>query len=239
MNSLTIKDEALLKMYSESVEVGTEDMGEQGKFPMVKITAGLSKDNILANGKRSEIGKLYHTELKQDFDSIKANICYVGQYELPDFKPPHDLKRTYVFGAVMQADNTPFVMYVKGMSLQKVWDFQSEVHSMRTRYSVPMFALSVEIGVTQRVSEKFGEVDVFNFSILRDKNGMPLVETNIERAESLKKLVPVFKETIQKMNNTTESEDEYSREMNGERESVDYIADEVVDVEDISEQVPF
>lgn len=222
MNELIIKDKALLSMYQESLEVGTEDAGESGVYPMVKITAGLSKENILASGKKSEIGKLYHTELKKDFDSINAHICYVGKFMLPDFTTKEP-KQTYVFGAVMD-DNSPFVMFVKGFSLQNVWQFVGEVGNIRNRYKLPMYSLKVVIESVQRPHEKFGNVDVFKFSIQRNQDGIPHVETNFERAQSLKALTEKFKEVVINMTNHDEEADEYVNQAN--RDEQEFISDE-------------
>lgn len=209
MSDLVVKNQELMSVFGQSVNVGTEDAGEAGKYPMVKITSSMSRDNILANGKKSEVGKLFHTELRQDFDEINANICYIGKFSLPDFTTKEP-KMTYVFGAVKQDDNTPFVMYVKGFSLQSVWDFLGEVSDIKTRFSIPMFALNTTVKVGQRSHEKFGQVDVFKFEILRDGDGNPVVEQDLDRAKSLLALVDKFKEIIQLMNKGPEQEDEYT-----------------------------
>lgn len=241
-NQLIIKDKALMAMYQENLDAGTEDAGEAGVYPMVKITAGLSKENILANGKKSEIGKLYHTELKQDFDSIPANICYVGKFMLPDFNTK-ELKQTYVVGAVME-DNSPFVMFIKGFSLQNMWQFLGEVGNIKKRYKLPMYPLKVVVESVQRPHEKFGNVDVFKLSIQRTEDGVPNLEIDINRAQSLKALTEKFKEVVTNMTRKEEELDEYVDQANRqdydpglETEATQMM--QAIDTEDVADQIPF
>lgn len=217
MNDLIVKNAELATLYKESVKDGLEDAGESLKVPKIRITTSMSKENVLADGTMSKIGKLYHTELKADFDSLIVNVCYLGKFYLPDFNNPDEKKLTYVLGGVME-DNSPFLMYVKGFSLQNVWDFISEVSAIINRYSIPMYALSIKLSVGKRPHEKFKSVDVVNFEIQRDKDGVLKVEPKLDRAQSLKALTVKFKELAQTATKTEETTDEYTSQMNVSKE---------------------
>lgn len=235
-NELALKDKDLLDLYRADAAIGTEDAGESGVYPMVKITAALSKENILFDGSASHIGKLYHTELKQEFDSLKANICYIGRFMLPDFTTKEP-KLTYVVGAVM-ADNRPFVMFVKGYSLQNMWQFLGEVGTLRNRFQIPMYPLSVTISSVERPHEKFKSVNVFKFSIERTKDGIPTLESDFNRASALKELASKFKEVAVTMTRSEEVPDEYIEQANRtERKESPML--ESSEVEDINDQIPF
>jgi hypothetical protein len=214
MNDLIVKNKELAALYGSSVDAGMEDVGQSPTVPMIKITTSMSKENVLADGSMSKVGKFYHTELKQDFESVLCSICYIGKFELPDFNNPEDKKMTYVLGGVMEADNTPFVSFVKGYSLQSVWDFIREVMTIKTRYGIPMFGLKVTLRVGQRPHPKFKTVDVFKFDIMRTKDGAVVVEDDIQKATSLRDLAGKFKEIAEAMTRTEEEVDDYNSRMN-------------------------
>lgn len=204
---LAIQDKAVLAEFKDDLELGTEDIGDGGALPTLKITTPLSQDNKLENGEDSKVGMIYHTELKQDFEKLKVNITYAGEYQLPDYvtKKP---KMTYILGGVMVADNSPFIAYVKGFSLQNMWDFTGEVTAIRNRYQVPMYPLMIDLTTEKRPHDKYKAVDVWSFNIVR-QDGVPVIETNPERRSFLKNTVEMFREKIRQIVNLEDNNDPY------------------------------
>ncbi len=203
----------VMEFLTKDVDAGL-DVQTSGQLPMVKITTSMSNNNILANGEASAIGKLYHTELKKDYKTINANIVYLGQYDLPDFVDKSVKKMTYVAGAVNRDDNTPFIIFIKGFSLQAVWDFLKDIGSVKTRYKIPMYPLNVTIGVKNRPHEKYKDVNVWDFQIGRDKEGVPIIEKDMGRLQFLDDSIEMFRTGIKNILSEDAEKDPYLDKVN-------------------------
>lgn len=236
----------LVNMYENDLDVGTEDAGESLKFPHIKINTSMSK-NELVSGKRQTSGYLYHSELKTEYPTIDCHICFIGKYQLPDFTNPSELKMNYIIGGVKEDDNTPFVAFVKGYSLQSMWDFMADMASTKARYKVPLYAMKITLATEERSHPKFKTVDVWKFKINRTADGLPVVETDPNRAHSLKDLIPKFKEAIEMLAKRGYKDDDMNT-MNANDPTVPVEeakkiepepAMDVTNAEDVSNDIPF
>lgn len=221
-----VTDKELAEFFGDDVEVGTEDMGDVGQLPIIKIThpMALVKDKdayILGNGSHAEMGTFYHTERKEQMSEVKVNIMYVGQFELPSYESEKETKMTYVFGGIMQDDNSPFISFVRGMSLQNVWSFNGEVTNIRNRFKVPMYALNVTMKLDKRTSDKYGETTVYKFEIDRDKKGLPVIEKDLGRLTFIKDHIQDIKSRIRQMVDSQETNDPYLDQNNNFEQEMD------------------
>jgi len=210
-----VADKKVLAMLTEDPTYGTEDMGESGGLPMLKITSSMSKENILTNGNMATVGRIYHTELKQEFDELEVNFTYVGQFELPDYVT-QEPKMTYVLGGVLKSDNSPFIMFAKGFSLQNMWSFSGEITNIRNRFKLPMYCLNVTLGTAKRPHDKYKTVDVWNWKIQRDENTAPVIEQDPGRISFLKDSVAIFKDKVKQIIKAEDNNDVYIDQHNKE-----------------------
>lgn len=244
MTDLAIKDPAVLDLFKQNAGVGTEDMGGVGELPILKLTTSMSQDNILANGDPSRVGMFYYKPLKKEYREVKATILYIRKAELPDFTNKEIKKMTYIVGGLFTTDEDgelPFILFVKGFSLQNMWDFQKDLSPIVSSKTmpVPMLALKVTIKTTKRSHPKFKSVDTIAFVIERDNKGHLVVETDSDRLNSLIGMVAKSKELIDivmAQSNGTNEDSPYEDQANTPVKVGDV---EDIDTSKIADEIPF
>lgn len=248
MTELAVKDPAVLEMFKQNASLGTEEMGEAGEFPILKLTTSMSRDNILANGESAKVGMFYHKLTKKEYKEIQGHVLYIKKTDLPDFNNKDIKKMTYVVGGLMDDDGEqlPFIMFVKGFSLQNMWAFQKDLSTIVSSKTmpVPMFALNVTIKVEKRPHEKFKTVDTVTFIINRDKQGHLELETNADTLNMYLRSVVKTKDLIDLLvaqsagqDDNTPVEDMLNRPEPRKPMKTGNVED--IDSEDISDQIPF
>ena len=235
MIDLAIKDPAVLDLFKQNAGVGTEDMGGVGELPILKVTTSMSQDNILANGEPSRVGMFYYKPLKKEYKEVKATLLYIRKAELPDFTNKEIKKMTYIVGGLFTTDEDgelPFILFVKGFSLQNMWDFQKDLSPIVSSKTmpVPMLALKVTIKTTKRPHPKFKTVDTIAFVIERD---------NKDRLNSLIGMVSKSKELtdiVMAQSNGTSDDTPYEDQANAHVKVGDV---EDIDTAKIADEIPF
>lgn len=223
-NELSIKNKEVLELFKQNAKVGTEEMGETGAVPVLKLVHGQAKAEscTLANGKRADNGKLFHPITLAQYDQVKAKILYIKKCELPSFMDKNVKKLNYILAGVLEEENVPFVTFIKGMALQPFWAWQKKLNGFITNpiQPVPMLALSTVIKVAERDSGKFGLQKYIHLEFNRDDNGLIVVEQNPETLKKLVAMVSKAKELTEFVVSEGEGqeiEDEFIDQQNGER----------------------
>lgn len=245
-NELAVQDKAALEFFKQNAQVDMGDVGE-GQTPVLSLIS--SQSNVIkegltdAEGKDFKIGNWMLNVTNEQFKTVNAHILYVKKTELPDFTHPDVKKLTYVVGGMLKDRQLPFITYVKGMSLNQLWDLQKELTKFASHpeLPIPSFALTVQFGTLIRESSKFGKVKAANFEIVRDDKGHPVLETNVETLQKLKASVPLMQQSIERVIAAAlkESQPIYEDNVPAEQGSEPPIDMDQTEVEDVSDQIPF
>lgn len=198
----------LAKMYEDNAKVGSENLG--GTLPTLSIfTAGKSK-SLLANGNKPDDGAFFYAPTKEQFKTVDVHILTISHgFKAADMNGVD--KFNQIMGGVIASDGKqlPFIMFVRGIRLQPLWDFGKEAgkYTHAKPVSIPMFALTVTM-TTQSKPSKFGDNWLVNFEILHNEDGSPVLVTDVGEFQFLRDMVDVVNETIEKLIQAKSTEEE-------------------------------
>lgn len=203
-NELAIKDEAVLAFFKESSAVDMGDVGE-GQTPTLSLLNSQSQvikeEKKDVDGKDLKVGNFYLNVLNEQYATVPMRILYVKKTRLPNFTNPDVKDLTYIIGGMMVKNSMLFLLYVKSMSLNQLWNLQKELtaYTSHPQYPIPSFALTVELSTCVRESKNFGKVKAIDFQLVKTDKGQALLETDMETLQKLKAAVPKMQEAIERL----------------------------------------
>jgi hypothetical protein len=234
-DELTIKNKEVLELFKQNSKVGTEEMGEIGTMPILKLVHSQTKAEActLANGQRATNGKLFHPITLKEYSKVSVYPLYLKKAELPSYTDKKVLKLNYIMAGLLEEDNVPFIAFIKGMSLNPFWDWQKELNRFITNplQPVPMLALKTNLEVSERDSGKFGMQKFIKLSFVRSESGLVEIEQNPEKLNKLVAMIPKAKELVEFALSDTNGEavdDEFIDQQNGERSTYTKKAEEIL-----------
>lgn len=184
-HSLTaLKDNtSLAQMYSENAKLGADNLG--GESPILRVhSTGKSSSNTLADGSEPQDGNFFYKPTGEEFDSVTCHILSISRgYRTEGMELDRNTgKKKMVYNQIIGGlivdgtDYKPFIMYVNGLKLSRMWEFGKEAakYTRARPVSIPMFALSIKL-TTQKEKTTFGNSWVINFEILKDEGGFPIL----------------------------------------------------------------
>jgi hypothetical protein len=139
-------------------------------------------------------------------------------------------KFTQLLGGMMLKTMQPFVMFISGTRLQKMWDFGKEIKPYTK--TIPMFAFNVKLAL-ETTKTAYGTNHVVTFNIQRDGKGLPVLVTDKEMANMLRSGV----ESVQAMFDSFIEQKEVDRHTGELKKDSDSARQELVGeaVKDLSE----
>ncbi|MEK7180318.1 MAG: hypothetical protein AAB706_02485 [Patescibacteria group bacterium] len=189
----------LAKMYTDNARVGSENLG--GTLPTLSIyTVGKSK-SLLANGSKPNDGAFFYAPTREQFPTVDAHILTISHgFRAPDMNGVDKFNQIMGGVIVSNGKQLPFIMFVRGIRLQPMWDFGKEAgkYTHAKPVSIPMFALTVHL-TQQSVPSKFGDNWKVIFKILHDEEEFPILVTDTGEFQFLRDMVDVLNETIDKL----------------------------------------
>ena len=186
---------AVASMYQNSVNIGTEEVGQQDlNTPTLKV---------IQNNTQGILGKTdgwyYRSDTKEQIDEVSVNLVYVTTQEMEDYEKKGTEQVKIYFG-FYAGTNEPFKMFCRGWALGAHRAFQTQVARIKGKFQVPMLALTVNL----TSEEQQGTIPDSNkpylvykpvFTILKTDDGkMPQVEMNPERISFLVESAKRFRE---------------------------------------------
>jgi len=192
------------EFYRKNANVGSENISRDS-LPGLKVTESNS-DNILEDGSRAGVGKLFYTRTKEEFDSVEVSIVSVSRsYYSKGINVGDKPKFNQIVSGVIIDSMKPFVMYVSGKRLQGLWDFGKELapFTKHKTAAVPMMAFKVKLS-TSPVKHKFGTTHIINFEIVRDESKQIQLTIDLGVLELLRKGVDSMEEAVQSIIEATE-----------------------------------
>ncbi len=181
---------ALLQSFSEK---GIQDMGMNQGMPVLRVHSASSTKNTLANGSQPKIGSFFYTATKEELVNPVVRLLAVKKCMLPKMKEreydPEELKANYVIAGVIIDTNAPFVMYINGLSYNKVWALMDQLKPWVKGMKIPMFSLHIRLStqMEQDQGKKYAPKPVTTYGLVMGKNDFPVVETNRDTIMELAK----------------------------------------------------
>ena len=230
-------NEKLAALYRENVNVGTEDLG--GQSPLLKVhTTNKSTANQLADGTEPNNGWFFYKPTGEQFKEVVCHILTISKGFRAKDMNGNDKWNQLLAGVIEhqvegKVDYKPFVMYVTGTKLSKMWEFGKEAkqYTHAKPVGIPMFALSVKL-TTEIVKSDFGNNWVVNFEILKNEDGTPVLVTDEGVFVYLRDSVASVQDTIASIIDAkaTEEQQEVIEPIEGKTEIVN---EDKVDVADL------
>ena len=214
-SALSIPEE-MKGLYEESKNVGAANLGQS--LPLLKVHYANQSKNELDDGSEPENGNFFHTETKQQFKEVDCHILSISRGYRSE-KPAGMVKpgenslqyQQLLSGILVEADlpTTPFMMFVKGLSLAPMWDFGKDARKYtKGKNPVPLFALRVKLTAVQEKSTAGNKVWVTHYEIVRNKDGQPLLLSDAGNFSFIKEKVKDVEEVMDSIvaNKATETE---------------------------------
>ena len=203
------QDKELVDLYNANADAGSEHLASE--LPVLKVHAlGKSTENHLPDGSEPNDGWFFYKKTQQQYQYITAHILSISR---PFRSEGIDGKKN-VFNQLMTGiitndeGNKPFVMYVTGTKLERMWNFgKAAAKFVRAKpIAIPLFALTIRL-TTEKIDTKYGKSWVINFEIVIDENGSPAVVTDKGKFEFLRNMVDMLGETVENIIAAKESKE--------------------------------
>lgn len=173
----------VLAFMSANASRGIEDIPMFDSLPIMRVHTSQSTTNSLSEGGQPEIGQLYHSGEHAAYDSVVVNLLCIKKCQMPEYGGT-ELKAHYLVAGVINESSAPFVMYIKGMSYNKVWELQEQIKPLvkNKQQPIPLFALKINVYSEKEKPQdpKYAAQYVVKYAVTSE------IETSIERLQWLK-----------------------------------------------------
>lgn len=200
------KNEELSRLYHDNADVGASNLS--GESPILKVHAtGKSSTNELANGREPQDGSFFYKPTRSEYDDVVCHILTISRgFRAEGLVDPATGKKKLVFNQVVggviinDGDMKPFIMYVTGVKLSRLWAFGKEAAKFTRRkpMPIPLFALTVHM-TTEKVADNYGKNWVINFEVMKGEDDEPLLVSDPADFVQLRDGVEKIEDTIEKV----------------------------------------
>lgn len=186
---LTVPQE-VQSLYSNTAGAGYDE-SESGSFPVLRQHKAGSIKNERADGEEIKIGDFFHTGTKESYHDPVVTLLKIKKCRIPGYAEQGEtptLKSTYLVAGLLE-NNQPFLLYVNGLSYNKMWPLQDELRQYKRQF--PLFAFKVKLVASKDrdLNQKYAPQPVVTFEIVKDtKTKQPVIEGNPERVQALSEL---------------------------------------------------
>jgi hypothetical protein len=188
---ITLKAGAIARIYNDP-NLGTECITPEDLAPTrLKVLYATSKAE-LPQGEAINPGYFHRDDLNQQFKSIRVSFITVKKTEQENFNKT-GFEAVKNFYGIFEGNIDPFLYTVRSTALSSASKFLSEVKRIQHKYKLPMYALKVELTTNKRETfdKKTGQKGLVYlpvFTVLKDKDGFPVFETDEGKAAFMREL---------------------------------------------------
>lgn len=224
-NLATINNnEEMKKMFAENANLGSEHLS--GQSPTLKVhSTGKSTKNFLSDGvTEPNDGWFFYAPTAEQFKEVECHILTISRgYRAEGMPDPKTGVAKKVYNTLMagvivnDGKPRPFIMYMTGVKLSRMWEFGKEAgkYTHAKPLPVPMFALRVKL-TTEKIKTSFAPSWVVNFEIMKDEDKGPIVVANMGTFNYLRVQMAKAKETIESIIEAKATDEEPGEPLNGE-----------------------
>jgi len=206
----------LARMFRDNAGVGTANLG--GQSPLLKVhTTGRSTTNQLADGSEPNNGWFFYKPTAEQFETVECHILTISKgFRADGLNNKKNIFNQIMAGVIVNnGDLKPFLTYLTGTKLKKMWEFGKEIgkYTNAKPVPIPMFAIKVKL-TTEKQTTDYGMAWVINFEIMKDDKDFPVVITDPGQFQFLRDQVDSFEDTIASLIavRSTEEADEVVRQ---------------------------
>jgi hypothetical protein len=180
---------------ADSVNAGTEEITQNDlNTPSLRIVQKTTQ----LEGLEEKVGWFYRKDTNEQVESVDVHLVYVTTKVSENYNKTGTETQKIYFG-FYKGTREPFKLYVRGWSLSSHRDFQTEVAMIKSRWHVPMYALSVRLSTvdvsgTMTEGNKPYSTKKLVFTILKDEKGTPDTKITVGEANFLFESIQRFKE---------------------------------------------
>lgn len=190
-----LSDEAMEYLNRHSA-TGAEDLNTGVSVPQLRIhSVGISAKNELADGSEPKDGQIFYTGDQTAYDKVTVILLSIKKCRLEqeDEKTGEKyMKANYLLAGLIDETLQPFVMYVKGMSYNKIWLLEDQLKPYVTKRAggIPLSMLKIVVSSEKEKVEqgdyKGQKKNVFKFELLMHESGeFPILEGDGEKLRML------------------------------------------------------
>ena len=192
------KNAELAKMYSESAQVGAENLS--GELPLLKVHAvGKSTKNELSDGTEPKDGWFFYKPTGEQFETVRCHILTISRGFRAEGMEKKEIFNQVMGGVIIDnGEMKPFVMYMTGLKLSPMWEFGKSVskYTKMKPVPIPMFALTVNL-TTEKVANAYGKSWIVRFELEKnEEDGSPVLVMDQGEFQFLKDSTEMVEETI-------------------------------------------
>src|SRR3990167_5408392 len=177
---IEVKEEEKKEAENALAEVQTNPVLMQLYKDNAKVgTANLGGQSPLL--KEHKLGKRTTNQLA---DGSEPNVCWF-------------FNQIMSVAIVNGGDLKPFIMYLTGTKLKKMWEFGKEAskYTNAKPVPIPMFAMRVKL-TTEKQKTDYGPTWIINFEIMKDEKEFPIVVADPGVFTFLRDQVDSFEDTL-------------------------------------------
>lgn len=175
---------------------GAEDLNTGVTVPQLRIhSVGVSAKNQLTDGSDPTDGQIFYTGDQTAYDKVTVVLLSIKKCRLEqEDEKTHEkyMKANYLLAGVIDETLQPFVMYVKGMSYNKIWGLEDQLKPYVTKRAggIPLSMVKIVISSEKEKVEqgdyKGQKKNVLKFELLMDHSGQyPVLEGSGEKLRVL------------------------------------------------------
>lgn len=196
--------EAAMAYLSKHAKTGADDLNTGVAVPQLRIhSVGASTKNQLVNGEDPTDGQLFHTGLQEAWNEVPVIILAIkkcrleqrddnGELVVDEQTGEAQLKATYLVAGLLDESLQPFVLYVKGLSYNKMWDLEDQLKPYVTKRAggIPLSMVKIMVSSEKEVVEmgryKGQKKNVLKFTLIK-AGEFPVLENDGERLEIIER----------------------------------------------------
>jgi hypothetical protein len=205
---LATTNKELVEIFQSNANVGTKQVSSEDlEVPSLRLIQKTS-DLEIAGGEAVKLGYLYRSDSMIQRKEMLVNILCFKKVWADNFNRTAEERKHIYYGA-FEGSSDIFRMYLRGWSLTGSRKFLSEVKRMQNKFKLPMYALQVRLsskeehGVIKETSQAYTTFGMV-MTVVKNAEGMPLVEEDPGRATWLKEMALNF-ESLNSSDEETET----------------------------------
>lgn len=161
---------AVAERFRQSAHLGSENLS--ASLPQLKVSEANS-NNVGVDGELVPAGTFYYSPTKEYFKDVEVSIMTItrGFYAMSSGKEPKP-KFTQLMGGMILETRQPFVMFLGGTRLERMWEFGKLIKPMTSNRQapIPMYAFKVKLSL-ERIKTSEGSNHILVFELIKTPEG--------------------------------------------------------------------
>lgn len=194
----------LQRFLKENASVGSENLGG-ASLPQLKVHEATSK-NKTEDGQYCKTGTFFYSPDRTSHEELTVSIMIISRgfrtLDTDENGQPKrkksgelDIRFNQFVGGMILETQQPFIMFVGGTRLQKLWDFRDVIRPFtKGKQAVPMFSLKVKLTL-EEIETNFGRSYVVNYELIKEGDMLQII-ADMDMLQLLRSGVDLLKDKM-------------------------------------------